>query len=359
MRTIFVTGFPGLLASDLVGRLFDSESSTRIVCLVQSRFLHIAHARRSRLDAIYRHRLHFVEGDITHADLGIDRGLLTYDEIEEIFHFAAVYSLSVDRATAHSVNADGTRHVMDFAHACRNLQRMHYVSTCYVSGTFAGTFTENDLVNGQSFHNHYEESKYRAELEVQAAMRSGMPVTIYRPSIVVGDSRDGSTQKFDGPYPLIRWMLRMPSVSVLPVVGRPSKHAVNFVPRDFVAEALFTLSRMSRSEGQVYHLSDPNEMTVADSIDILGRATARRVLRVPMPQSVARGLIRQISRLDGSLGLDPTMIDYFQHPGRYTCENTLRDLEGTGIQCPPFSAYADRMVDFVRANPKIPFAGMS
>lgn len=359
MATIFVTGYPGFLASVLVPRLLATDGAVRVVCLIQPHYLEAALARRTELPGIHRHRLHFVQGDIKVYGLGLERGSVEYGDVTEIFHLAAVYDLNVDRETANAVNLNGTRNIIDFAHACRSLDRLHYVSTCYVSGRYEGTFTANHLVCGQPFNNFYDESKYRAEVEIQAAMRGGMPITVYRPSIVVGDSRSGATQKFDGPYPIIRWMLRLPRVAVLPVVGRPDEHYVNLVPSDFVVDALFELSRMPHSRGMVYHLSDPNPMTVSDAIDVLSRVTNRSVLRVPMPLAAAKAIVRQIARLDRGLGIEPTLVDYFRHPTRYTCENTLRDLEGTGIECPPFAQYADRLVDFVAGNPSISPRGLA
>jgi thioester reductase-like protein len=80
-----------------------------------------------------------------------------------------------------------------------DLRRLHYVSTCYVSGRWAGIFRETDLVKGQRFNNFYEETKYLAEVAVAAARDNGLPTTIYRPSVVGGDSTTGATQKYDGP----------------------------------------------------------------------------------------------------------------------------------------------------------------
>jgi len=117
------------------------------------------------------------------------------------------------------VNVEGTRHMLDFADGCSSLRRFQYVSTCYVSGRYAGIFRETDLSKGQTFNNFYEETKYLAEVEVQEQMRQGLPATIYRPAIVVGDSRTGDTQKYDGPYFAIRWLLRQPGIAIMPVVG--------------------------------------------------------------------------------------------------------------------------------------------
>src|SRR5205085_3351346 len=100
--------------------------------------------------------------------------------------------------------------------------RLHYISTCYVSGNLPRVFTEDDLECGQTFNNYYEETKYLAEIEVRSRM-TRIPTTIYRPSVVVGDSTTGATQKFDGPYYVIQWLLRQPKLAVLPVAGRPSR----------------------------------------------------------------------------------------------------------------------------------------
>ena len=103
------------------------------------------------------------------------------------------------RADTHQlavrVNVEGTRNVLDAITRCRGLERLHYFSTCYVSGRYAGPFGEDDLEVGAPFNNYYEETKHDAEAEVRRRMAAGLPATIYRPSIVVGDSRTGETQK--------------------------------------------------------------------------------------------------------------------------------------------------------------------
>ena len=67
-----------------------------------------------------------------------------------------------------------------------------------------------DLQVGAPFNNFYEETKHLAEVEVRQRMAAGLPATIYRPAIVVGDSHTGETQKYDGPYFIMQWMLRQP-----------------------------------------------------------------------------------------------------------------------------------------------------
>ncbi|HSP35304.1 MAG TPA: SDR family oxidoreductase, partial [Thermoanaerobaculia bacterium] len=190
MPTIFLTGFPGFLGSELLPRLLRREPGLRARLLVQPKFAPLARERAASLG----NRVEIVEGDIT------KRLTVSADDVVEIWHLAAIYDLGVQREFAMRVNVDGTRNVLEFAQRCASLRRFHYFSTCYVSGRYDGTFRETDLERGQTFNNYYEETKYLAEVDVQSRMRAGLPATIYRPSIVVGDSATGATQKYDGPY---------------------------------------------------------------------------------------------------------------------------------------------------------------
>ena len=212
---ILFTGYPGFLGSALLPRVLRRKPEATAVCLVQPKFAALALERAAQ----FGDRVRIVEGDIT-APLA-----LPTSEVEEIYHLAAIYDISVSRDVGMRVNVDGTRHVLDFAERCRDLKHVHYVSTCYVSGRHDGVFRESDLDVGQRFNNFYEETKFLAEVEVRK--RAGLPVSIYRPAVVVGDSRSGATQKFDGPYFVMQWILRQPRVAVLPVVGRPAKYRFN------------------------------------------------------------------------------------------------------------------------------------
>jgi thioester reductase-like protein len=249
--------------------------------------------------------------------------------------------------------------VLDFAQACRRLDRLQYVSTCYVSGRYAGVFSEDDLVCGQTFNNYYEESKYLAEVEVQARFREGLRGTIYRTAIVVGDSRTGATQKYDGPYYAIRWLLRQPFVAAMPVVGKPSVVQVNLVPRDFIVDAISYLSGLDESLGKVYQLADPQPLTVSELIDVISRAAHRKVLRVPLPRAAAKFAIEHLPGVHRLMQIPSPLIDYFVHPTHYSCDNTLADLECSGLKVPAFPTYVDRIVDFVRSHPNIAAGPMS
>ncbi len=362
MSIVLFTGFPGFLGSELLPRVLERSPEHRAVCLIQSKFIGQSRSRLEDIEKAYPHlhgRIELAVGDIAAPDLGLEGVSRIKKETSEVFHLAAVYDLSVPRDVAVQVNVMGTRNVLDFAEGAPRLRRLQYVSTCYVSGRYAGLFSEDDLEKGQSFNNSYEETKYLAEVEVRSRMRNGLPATIYRPAIVVGDSRTGATQKYDGPYFVIRWLLRQPFVAVLPVVGKSSVTRVNLVPRDYVVDAMSYLSALDASAGKVYHLSDPEPLTVSELIQLIGVATRRKIVQVPLPRVAAKFLIDHVPGIYRLMQIPSPAVDYFAHPTLYTCASTLADLEGSGLKAPPLPTYVDRLVDFVRRHPGIGSSAMA
>lgn len=354
--TTFITGFPGFLGSALVSQLLTTDPGTELTCLIQSKYRTTAERRVSQLEAEHgvEGAISLVDGDITEPDLGLgDQSEAIQSETTEAIHLAALYDLGVSASLARRVNVDGTRHVVDFVEACPDLERFDYVSTCYVAGRYHGTFRADDLLVGQRFNNHYEASKFQAEVLVRAAMDRGLPTTIYRPGIVVGDSLTGETRKYDGPYQLIRFLLRQPRVAIVPVIGDPSKTELNVVPRDFVIEAIGELRRRSESLGETYQLANPDPPTIDRVLDLVGTATDRHLLRVPVPRSVLRGTLETVPGLAEMTGIQPELVDYFDLPTRFDASGVSDALDGSGVSCPPFENYVDTLVDFVRSNPDI------
>jgi thioester reductase-like protein len=362
MGTVFFTGFPGFLGSELLPRILARSPERRAACLVQSKFAGLARQRAQELesaDSSLQGRIDILEGDIAQPGLGLRGTAGLVDQIVEIYHLAAIYDLSVGREIAMRVNVEGTRNMLAFACECPALERFQYVSTCYVSGTHAGPFSEEDLDRGQRFHNFYEETKFLAEVDVQKRMREGLPVSIYRPAVVVGDSRTGMTQKYDGPYSIIRFLLRQPRIAILPIVGNPSQAEVNLVPRDFVVEAITFLSGTPASKNRVYQLADPKPLTVEQMIQELARATGRSLIRIPLPLGLAKFSLRHVPGLNSLIGIPADTLDYFVHPGHYVTTGTQAALQAGGIRCPGFPEYADRLVEFVRAHPEVSSAAMA
>lgn len=356
--TVFMTGFPGFLGSALLPIILKRVDSSAI-CLVQAKFAALAERRVAELsaaDPFLDGRIEVVHGDITQPGLGLPSDALV--GVTEAWHLAAAYDLAVRRDVAVRVNVDGTRNVLDALERCPMLTRLHYFSTCYVSGRYPGPFGEDDLEVGAPFNNHYEETKNLAEVEVRRHMAAGMPATVYRPAIVVGDSRTGETQKFDGPYFVMQWLLRQPRRAILPLAGDPSATRVNVVPRDFVVDAVGYLSGLPASEGRTYQLADPRPLTVEEIAQTLAAATGRQLVKVPLPRKLAKASLAHVPGLYRLMRIPPEAVDYFAHPTTYLTDHCRADLAGSGIEAPPFSSYVDRLVEYMREHPEVGSAAM-
>jgi nucleoside-diphosphate-sugar epimerase len=351
MEHILFTGFPGFLGSQLLHRLLTRHTEARAHCLIQPAFSSLAQCALQELGPEIGERVQLVEGDITRPGLGLS-SLDWLASVDHTFHLAAIYDLDMSRSRALSINLEGTRNVVALLGECTNLRRLHYVSTCYVSGRHPGVFHEADLDVDQSFNNVYEETKFLAEGVVRAWGRDGGPVTIYRPASVVGDSDSGATQKYDGPYFVLKLILRQSKIAIVPVLGGGGAR-VNFVPRDFVTGAIEYLSARSDTLGSTFHLADPAPYTAHEVIDLMGRLTGRRIVRVRLPHRVADWATRKLPPVRRLTGIPAGALGYFTHPTLYSTAATEKALEGSGLRPPRFDEYLPRLVAFVRAHPEI------
>ncbi|HYB22620.1 MAG TPA: SDR family oxidoreductase, partial [Solirubrobacteraceae bacterium] len=197
---VFMTGATGFVGMELLIRYL--ERTDRVVyALVRGKDDDEAQARmrHTLLDLFgpghpYGERVVAVRGDVTRAGLGVAGGLdWLAERIGEVVHGAASVSFELPAQTARAINVDGTRRVLEFAERCHargSLQRVAYVSTAYVAGGHAGCFSEDDLDVGQPLRNTYEQSKFEAECLI-ARSRGQLPITIFRPSIIVGERASG------------------------------------------------------------------------------------------------------------------------------------------------------------------------
>ncbi|WP_328301712.1 SDR family oxidoreductase [Actinomycetospora sp. NBC_00405] len=361
--TVLFTGFPGFLGSALLPRTLRRSADAQAVALVQERWLDRARRTLERLEATepaLAGRTRLVVGDITRPGLGLDE-----DEAAalrsgplEIFHLAAVYDLSVAPELAWSVNVEGTRNVVDLARGADELVRLQYVSTCYVSGRYPGLFFEDDLELGQRFSNHYEHTKHEAERIVAKAREAGMPVTIYRPSVVVGDSRTGETQKYDGPYYALQLIARQGRVAVMPLPGDPSRVHFNLVPSDFVVDAIAALAPHPGALDRTVALAAPHPPTVLGMCEAFAAHTDKKLRVVPVPTSLSRFSIDHLPGVGRLFKLPSSTLDYLTHPTDYDVTATTALLAEVGVRCPTFAEHVGAMVAYHREHPDVGSAAM-
>jgi nucleoside-diphosphate-sugar epimerase len=353
-ETVFLTGFPGFIASRLLRRL--AKEGGRFLLLVQPAFagraqkelLSIAeHAGRSLSDFA------LLPGDITQPDLGMSPPDLeaARSQSTTLFHLAAIYDLAVARDVGLCVNVDGTHNVNNFAGSLPHLRHYHYVSTCYVAGKRTGRILENELRHEAGFRNYYEETKYLAELEVETLKRE-LPITIHRPSVVCGDSRSGETAKYDGVYYLIHYLLKWPSVLSVFNIGN-SDVALNLVPVDFVVEAMATLAEDPHSVGKTVQLADPEPLTTRELFNTIARCIGGRESRVTVPASLVETSL-MLPLAPRITGLPHSAVPYFFLKQTHDTTQASALLKPHGISCPPFESYAAAIVDYAARHPVLP-----
>jgi nucleoside-diphosphate-sugar epimerase len=353
-ETVFLTGFPGFIASRLLRRL--AREGGRFLLLVQPAFAERAQkellsvaeqAGRSLSDFA------LLPGDITQPDLGMSPPDLetARSQSTTLFHLAAIYDLAVARDVGLCVNVDGTHNVNNFAGSLPHLRHYHYVSTCYVAGKRTGRILENELRHEAGFRNYYEETKYLAELEVEA-LQPKLPITIHRPSVVCGDSRSGETAKYDGVYYLIHYLLKWPSVLSAFNIGN-SDVALNLVPVDFVVEAMATLAEDPLSVGKTVQLADPEPLTTRELFNTIARCIGGRESRVTVPASLVETSL-MLPLAPRITGLPHSGVPYFFLKQTYDTTQASALLKPHGISCPPFESYAAAIVDYAARHPALP-----
>lgn len=352
-ESIFVTGFPGFIAGRLVERLAKSE--TQFFLLVQSDFVERAMEEITEIADLTNTPLEgfvIVEGDITKPNLGIsDEDLETIQfETTDVFHLAAVYDLAVERELAFNVNLEGTKNVNDLVRSFKNLRRYNYISTCYVAGKRVGEIREDELVHDAGFRNYYEETKYLAELEVEK-LKSELPVTIFRPSVVVGDSETGETAKYDGVYYLIQYLRKAPMLLRVLNVGNKDVR-LNLVPVDFVVDGIAALARDKNASGKTVALADPSPLTTAELFDVIAKDLSGRKSEFAPPTKLTEWFLNTpIS--PPITGLPKAGVPYFFISQTYDTSVAEKLLQPHGIHCPRFDAYVGNLLDFVEENPQL------
>ncbi len=368
-RKIFLTGATGFLGSHLTDRLL--QDGHHVIALARSSKNASA---TSRVGEVLREigttrfeNLEVFEGDISLPDLGLDEGAKkqVLSSTDEVWHCAASLSFQQeDRSEIFRMNVDGTRHVLALVKQTPT-RRLQHVSTAYIAGNRPDLALETEIDVGQTFKNAYEESKCQAELLIAEEQRKGaIEASVYRPSIVIGDSKSGRVTHFHGVYAFIRalWAAlerlrrRMPHGAFvhlpLRVLGAESQ-TLNFVPIDYVVDGMVEISSRPGSIGGTYHLANPvpteNRMWLPNIC---------RVLRVEGIQLVGENsfLKAPMTKLESLFQKQMAFYyQYLQGEPRFDCGHALAALKNTGIECPRVTVeFIDKMagwyVDFLNAK---------
>jgi thioester reductase-like protein len=345
---IFVTGFPAFTARRMLAKIAREDDSARIVVLCRDKFRAELDAFIATLPAEHGERMRVLIGDVCDMDLGLSgeeyAGLA--QEVTTIHHLAGIYYMGVDRRTAERVNVEGTRGVLALATESPKLRRLVHWSTASVSGKRRGVVMEDELDVGQHFHNFYEETKLTAERLARAAQRQ-LPISIVRPSIIVGDSQSGEIDKFDGPYYLMV-LIATNALSVrIPMPGRGTA-PLHVVPIDYVIDAAYAISLAEEAAGKTFHLTDPDPFPAKRVYELVAELSDTKLARGRIPGSVTRTLMRTPG-LERLTRAPRAFLESFDQQVFYNRRNTQQVLRNAGVECPPFDSYAERLVQYVRS----------
>ncbi|MEE8556621.1 MAG: SDR family oxidoreductase [Myxococcota bacterium] len=365
-RTVLLTGSTGFLGGELLGRLV-REPGTTVCCLIRAEGPAELERRRgqllewARIPETEAQRVVAVPGDVEASDLGLDAayGSLA-DRVDEIFHAAASTRFDLPLERARRTNLEGTKSVLRFAREaqCRGgLSRLHHVSTSFVSGDRYGVLREEDAKGASRFRNSYEQSKWEAEQSLEEA-QAELPITIYRPSIIVGDARTGRTLHFLGFYQPLQWVY----TGKLPVVPCRPEVRVDVVPVDFVADAILAIGRNPASVGQAYHLTAGPEKSISieEVAEIAVAATNAFHEETGQPPIEAPRIVTP-EEIDGLPGgeqegirtLSRLASEYMRSHMPYMLREVLFDstrsaalLEAEGIRCPSLADYLPVLIRY-------------
>ena len=360
MPTYFVTGATGFIGRHLVERLLAREGEIHVL---------VRPGSTDKLDALVERlggaeRIHAVSGDLSEPYLGVDQ--TTRDtlrgSVDHFFHLAAIYDMTADETQNALLNVGGTQNAIDLAN---DLQAgiFHHASSIAVAGTYEGHFTEDMFDEGQSLPSPYHRTKFESEKLVRTRTQGAWRV--YRPSIVVGDSRTGEMDKIDGPYYFFTAIqkARHALPEWFPLVGLEVGWT-NIVPVDWVAAAMDHIAHEPAYDGQAFHLVNPRPQRAGDVLNTFARAghAPQMVVRVDkrMTDMLPKGVLSYAMKLPAladirrtllaDIGIPDTVLEHMALVPRFDGRDTQRALKDTGIEVPALATYSEKLWDYWERN---------
>jgi len=368
MNTYFVTGGTGVIGSAIAGRILAEPSTGRVTLLMRAQSdAELA----SRLDELLRfwalgpaarQRVAAVRGDTTLLRFGLDEGAFAKlaKECTRIVHCAAIVKMNLPLEEARRSAVAAAKNVIALARAAGRLEKVEFLSTVGVGGRWAGPLPERWITEPRTFHNTYEQAKAEAEEYVRGELAtSPLPLTIHRPSMVVGDSQAGRVLRFQIFYHLAEFLSGRRTAGIFPALGT---NALDIVPVDYIAEAVAWSSGTGATAGQILHLCSGPELAVplATLRSIVRRRFSTAGLSTPGPFTIPSSLLRSALPVAARfvpedarrvLATLPVFLDYLAEHQAFANVATRRLLEGI-VPLPLPSGYLERVLDYYLANRK-------
>ena len=364
MSAIFLTGGTGVVGST-VARTLLATPGTRLTLLLRGESDEEVNERLRSLQRFWNmpltqvtDRVEALRGDTSLPRFGLDakRFERVAAECTRIIHCAALVRMNLPLAEARASAVKAAENVLELAHASRragDFEKVEFLSTVGVGGTRPGVLPECFISEPREYHNTYEQAKAEAEVVVARGVAENLPITVHRPSMVVGDSRSGEVIRFQIFYHLVEFLSGRRTFGFYPAFGATK---LDIVPVDYVADAVAWSSGRQETTGLVLHLcSGPEESLSLDELQDRVRASYIAAgLEVPRRISVPPGLlraaipaIRALLPTSGRRALSalPIFLAYLSGDQSFANAETRKILGDAGILLPPVDRYLGKVLD--------------
>lgn len=356
-RCLFVTGATGAIGSALVPLLLE-DPTARIVLLIRA---DSTAALGERLEALHqfwawapqddhdrRARITAVRGDVTLPDFGLDQ--TTQRQIQtqctHFVHTAGIVRMNLPLEEARRAALGAAQHLVGLARSCTLLEKIDFVSTVGVGGRLA-VVPETWIEQPRGFHNTYEQAKAEAEDFIRTEVTAGLPLTVHRPSMVVGDSRTGQIVHFQVFYHLCEFLSGRRTFGLAPHLGEAR---LDIIPVDTVARAIAWSSTQPDLAGHILHLCAGPEhaaplVALQAEVRRLFAAHGQRVPpRLTLPPQLFTRVIKHASRFMDektrrAVNTLPIFLEYLASAQRFENTRTQTLLARAGITIPTWHSY--------------------
>jgi NAD(P)-dependent dehydrogenase (short-subunit alcohol dehydrogenase family) len=357
----FITGGTGFIGRNFIEKLKDREGD--IYVLTRAASMHKFEELQERMGE-HSDRLIPVQGDLTQALLGVDEATIAdlKGKIRHFCHFAAIYDIGASAEAQTATNIDGTRNAVRLAEAV-DAGCFEHVSSIAAGGLYPGTFREDMFDEAENLDHPYFSTKHDSEGIVRNECQ--VPWRVYRPAMVVGNSKTGEIDKIDGAYYFFKSLQKIRKVlpQWFPLIGIEGGK-FNIVPVDYVVDAMDHIVHLDDLDGRCFHLTDPEHHSMGNMMNIFADAghAPRFNMRLDtrmfgfIPSFVRTTLAglppikRIINTLLEDMGLPDSVTMFMNYPTRYDNRDAERALKGSGISCPDLRDYAPVLWDYWERN---------
>ena len=368
-RIVLITGATGAVGSAVVPVfLEDPATDVRLLMRADSE-AHLQQRLRDllafwqpelKVDAELLARIKPLRGDVAEPRLGLtDSEYETLAcELTHIVHSAANVKMNMSLEAARRISVDSTRGIVALAEACQDKSqfcKLEYISTIGVAGKMCGLVPERPLTESREFHNTYESSKAEAETFILGRMKAGLPATIHRPSMVVGDSRTGKIIHFQVFYHLCTFLSGRHTHGILPNLAGS---CLDIVPADYVARAIVSSSGQLDRVGDILHLCSGPEHAVRltelqDAVAKTFSEYGKTPRTLTVPAAIFKSLVALLQWVAGkkggrSLGALSILLDYLEESRVQFFDSTQTRalLAEKGITLPPAETYVQGVLRY-------------